>query len=245
MTRVGKTAPAGHSWFDDSRFTCYPVNDATGYEACDRIKTCSKCLYSRNCEYRNYQCTSATSSLTLKPDTVFTTCFTAGVTAHDFSLCGPSQINLSQYNQNTGVRPSGVSLPKYTLCRYEITYSTKITDTITLVADNNSDLVVKQISNGVTTTLTPIRRVLSDGHRDLSTSTSYAVTNADSVSVYSVATSATSSSTFSVSTAKTYATGSGTTPLSSGGSSSPSNGKQSVPVSSDKSSSSSTGIIVA
>lgn len=166
------------------------------------------------------------------------------MTAHDYSLCGPSQINLSQYSQNTGVRPSGVTLPKDTLCKYDITYSTKITDTITLQADNSADLVVKQTSNGVTTTLTPIRRVLNDGHRGLASSTSYAVTNADSVSVYSVATSATPSSTFSVTTAKTYATGSGTTPLSSGGSS-PSSGKQSVPVSSDKSSSSSTGIIVA
>lgn len=114
-----------------------------------------------------------------------------------------------------------------------MSYKSKVTDKFTITMDTSASLVMKQTSDGVTTTVTPTR-MLGEG-RDLTTATStYSVTNADTISVYYLANSDISTSSFVMVSANNYyslSTGSSST-------STPSTGTATV------SSSDSSGVIV-
>ena len=187
-----------------------------------------------------YACSPPTSSpisASSTPDIIYSLCSSAGVTDNDYSICGSSKIDLASYNKTMDVKPSNVTTPKDTICQYEMTYKSKVTDTFTITMDTSASLVMKQTSNGITTTVTPKRML--NAERGLATSTStYSVTNAETISVYYLATSDISTSSFIIVTGNNYydlATGSSS---SSGSSGSTDKGTASVSSSSD------TGIIV-
>ena len=212
------------------------MNSSNGSIQWENIQTWSVCLYTGMWNYSNYACTSVTSSslsVSSQPDIVYKSWSDAGITDNNYSVCGSSQIDLANYNNTMNVKPSNVTTPKDTIWMYNMTYKSKVTDKFTITMDSSASLVMKQTSNGVTTTVTP-SRMLSE-ERDLATTTStYSVSNADSISVYYLANSDISTSSFLMVSGNNYYS------LSTGSSSSSSSsGTASVSSSSD-----STGIIV-
>jgi len=153
-------------------------------------------------------------SVTAKPDSIYSLCKSQGVTDNDYLVCGVSQINLAEYNSTYNLKPNTTSTPKDTVCAYSLTYKSKFNDTFTVSRDSSTELVIKQTSDGVTTTITPTR--ILTGSRNLATVTgSYAVTNADSLSIYYAATSDIPTSYFSLTSKNNYYTGVSSSPSSS------------------------------
>jgi hypothetical protein len=97
-----------------------------------------------------------------------------------------------------------VLTPKNTVCKWTITANSKITDTFTLSYSSTEEILVKEKSNGVTQTILPnSRRNLVDGKRSLATST-YSVSNADSITIFYHTTDVMFTTDFSASSTKSY-----------------------------------------
>jgi hypothetical protein len=206
MTRVGESAGAGYEWYDSSNYKCYTVDSATGDQSCSEYTSCSTCIYSSKCDFNNYACESTSAVIQNDAYSVFEYCSSLGITEHDYTLCGQSIVNMHEFNSTYAPKPTSVSTPKGTLCKYIFGTTTKFTDTFTLTVDDNVELVVKQTTNGVSTSVTATRRVMnSDGERrSLTTTSTYGVTSADSMSIYYIASGDLASATFSASSGKNY-----------------------------------------
>lgn len=129
-----------------------------------------------------------------------------GITEHDYYYCGSSTVNLQNYNASYTPKPANIATPLGTLCKYNFQTTTKFTDTFTLTVDTTAEIVVTQTRNGITSTITPARRMLNsqNGKRSLATTSSYAVTSADILSIYYIAGSDLTSPTFLVTSGKNY-----------------------------------------
>ena len=168
------------------------------------------------CRYENYQCTNGENLLNGDAMKIAEWCEDEGVTSHDYSLCGDSQVDLGSVTSDYQTSPDGVTLPKGTMCEYTMTYTEKFTDTINIDRDEDSQIFVSQTSDGVTTNLTEIQsRNLSGGRNLGSVTSSYAVTNADSVSITYLVTSDSPGSSFALSAASHH-TPAPSTPTSGG-----------------------------
>jgi hypothetical protein len=206
MTRVGESADAGYEWYDDSNYKCYIVDSATGHQSCSEYTSCSTCIYSSTCKFNNYACESTSDVIQTDAYSVFEYCSALGITEHDITLCGSSTVNMHEFNSTYAPKPVNVLTPKGTLCKYVFSTTTKFTDTFTLTVDDNVELVMKQTTNGATTSVTATRRVMNSdgGRRSLTTTSTYGVTSADSMSIYYIASSDLASATFSATSAKNY-----------------------------------------
>jgi hypothetical protein len=89
---------------------------------------------------------------------------------------------------------------------YKMAHSSNFSDVFTIQRDTNTDLIVKKVKNSVSQTLTPTRRLKedTDKKRNLVTSESYSVSNADYLELYYSSTADISSSTFVVTTINSY-----------------------------------------
>jgi hypothetical protein len=208
MTRVGVSAGTGNQWYDDSNYKCYAIDAVTGGQSCTEYTSCSTCIYSSSCDFSSYSCQSTTETIQKDAYSVFQRCSAVGITEHDYNYCGPSTVNLQDYNSSYSPKPTNVVTPTGTLCRYNFQTTAKFTDTFTITIDNSAEIIVKQTKNGVTSTVTPSRRVLNseDGKRRLTTTSSYSVTSADLMSIYYIASSDLASAIFLTTSGKNYFT---------------------------------------
>jgi len=115
MTRVGESLDTGYSWNDNDDNKCYQISDSTNYEICNKITTCSKCLRSGSCNYSDHKCSVGSTTFgDAEPDTIYEECKSRGVTDHDFTICGYSEVSLAKYSKQYDFKPE-TSTPKDTL----------------------------------------------------------------------------------------------------------------------------------
>lgn len=159
------------------------------------------------CDFNNYVC-SATNAVPLanpQPDTVYDTCKSKGITEHLFTICGPTQINLANYDREYNFKPN-IATPKDTLCKYDFSYNQPFSDTFSFAHSANEQLTIKQTKNGVVTTVDPSRRRNLQGIKRGLTTSSYVLSNVDSFSVYYVSTTDQTSTSFVVTSLNSYST---------------------------------------
>lgn len=199
MARIGHSAPSGYSWNDNSPNVCRLISDTSGIEFCTDINICSRCIFSGLCAFSNYKCEITTTSFSLTPSNIDSKCSKEGISEHDSFYCGPSSIDMTKFNSTYNVKPDNMTTPMGTLCKYELTNgNSKFTDVFSFTIDQDVIVTVKKTVGRIVSTVTPtIRRILSDGRRNLATkSYSYSVTNIDSLSILYLTSSDLINSTF-------------------------------------------------
>ncbi|CAI2384872.1 unnamed protein product [Moneuplotes crassus] len=214
MTRIGEAAPSGFSWDDSTANKCKLISDTTGDPYCTEYLHCSQCIYSGACEYTNYQCQSTSQNLDTTPPNIYSQCFTKGVKEHPILYCGASIIDTSSSTTFSPI-PTNTNIPKGILCRYFLSADSSKTYTYTITAPASTTVSLEK-KQGSTTSIVPSSRRALHG-RDLSSTTTFTVSSADSVNILYLATASQTSSTLGISfSATTVTSGSGSGSGSSG-----------------------------
>ena len=113
---------------------------------------------------------------------------------------------MTKYNSSYNIKPTDVTIPQGTLCRYELSYSSKFNDTFTLTVDINVEVILKKTTDGQTSVITPNTvRNLEENPRNLVTTTrTFSVSDADSISIYYMSQTNISSPAFDLASANNY-----------------------------------------
>ncbi|CAI2384847.1 unnamed protein product [Moneuplotes crassus] len=206
MARVGQAAPSGYSWDDTAADQCKLKSSTTGLAHCTEFKRCSECISSEQCEYSNYQCKSTAQSLGTSPGSIYDKCYSEGTKEHPIKFCGQSVIDMRTFSSSYNVMPTNSKMPRGILCRYKLTLNESISDSFTIEADSSVTIKMQMVKNGIPSDVNPTsRRNLGQDGRNLAlASSTFSVSDADSVNVLFMTNSDLDDPTISMASSKNY-----------------------------------------